>query len=297
MSVVDQLLSPVSFFYKPPTSVSEDVRAVDIRQLRRNVGLIGMFLPFSLPLVLFLTNALVRLSGDEAVYSSVWLGSMSAYYYTVANTVFTGGLLIVGVYLFSYRGFDDNDQKAGNLAWLTAWMVALLPMNPPSGEDIEAVRNFTAFFTWSTLTGIIQYGHFAGAIGLFLTLRWFCLYSFTKTGGEPPSAKKLERNAVYRICGRYIGITLVLVVLTEGGAHLLQDTWPAFGEFLTRYNSLFWFEAIMVVSFGVAWFIKGEGVSICNLNDEGKQRPWVHGLESGMVFWRKAGPRAPAPAE
>jgi hypothetical protein len=65
---------------------------------------------------------------EEATANCV-LGSISAYYYTPARGLFTGGLIGIGVCLIAIRGENDLQDGLLNVAGLFAPMVALIPMH------------------------------------------------------------------------------------------------------------------------------------------------------------------------
>jgi len=190
--------------------------------LRRAIGIIGLSLPF----ILSIGKILLESSGLEC--------SISAYYYSVMQGVFVGSLCAIGIFLLSYRGYDTRDIVAGRLACVFAVCVALFP-TARCGQA-------------STLR---SYFHWTCAALLFLTLAYFCLALFTETDPQrTPTRKKLQRNLVYKVCG-YTILASMLVI----GA----DKWVSpVAKVLDSINPIFWLESIAVVSFGVAWLIKGE---------------------------------------
>jgi hypothetical protein len=91
----------------------------------------------------------------------------------------------------------------------------------------------------------------------FLTLLYFAGFLFPKSHpGKPPTPQKLLRNRIYRVCAVMMGASLA-VGLT---LHYL----PVFAAF----HPLFWGETFACEAFGVAWFVKGEGI----LKDEERVR-------------------------
>jgi hypothetical protein len=65
----------------------------------------------------------------ERVTADCLLGSISAYYYTPARGLFTGGLIGIGVCLIAIRGENDLQDGLLNVAGLFGPMVALVPMH------------------------------------------------------------------------------------------------------------------------------------------------------------------------
>lgn len=184
--------------------------------LRRIVGLLGMLLPIILALVGF------RLIGWGHIQPSI-----SDYYSLRTRDLFVGILFTIGWFLFTYRGFDRQDEIAGNLACVFALGVALFPN---SGTAVE-----------STI-------HFSSATALFLVLAYFSLALFTKTGGKP-TPRKLVRNRIYRVCG----VAMLLCIALIGLCH-----WTPLGAAIDAYHPVFWLESMALWAFGISWFVKGE---------------------------------------
>ena len=97
--------------------------------LRRVVGALGVLLP---PILFF---------GALILSSTGLQESISHYYGTVMRGVFVGVLFAIGVFLYSYIGYEPSDDKkrfepsdniAGNLACFFALGVALFPTNSPT---------------------------------------------------------------------------------------------------------------------------------------------------------------------
>jgi len=192
--------------------------------LRKAVGFIGLLLP----LVVALGKIL---SGSAGLQTSI-----SAYYYTNMGNVLIGSLCAIGVFLMSYRGFDQRDMIAGKLAGLSAITAALFPTS----------RTDVLTGTWTSPI------HFAAAVLLFLTLAYFSLCLFRKTDpSKPPTPQKLKRNKVYAVCGY-----LILASIAGAGISFALRDYP----FFDLYKPVFWFESLAVVSFGVSWLTKGEAI-------------------------------------
>ena len=185
--------------------------------LRRVVGVLGVLLPVILAI------------GAVVLGESTGLrDSISAYYDdTVMRGVFVGVLFAIGVFLFSYIGYDLADNIAGDLACLFALGAALFPASGSGGVRII---------------------HLLSATGLFLTLSYFSLILFTKTGGDT-TLEKLTRNKIYRVCGVIMltCIALIAIYLTFLKKTSIADIKP-----------VFWLESLALWAFGVSWFIKGE---------------------------------------
>lgn len=194
--------------------------------LRKAIGIIGTALPF----VLAFGNILVEGPGIQ--------DSISSYYHTGMRDVFVGSLCAIAVFLMSYRGYERKDDIAGDLACVFALGVALFPTTP----DVNVIPR----------DNIIGALHLLFAAGFFLTLAFFSLVLFRKTDPtRAPTRRKLQRNAVYTLCGYTILVCLALIMVV---AFLSNDS-P-----VKRLDPVFWFEAAAVVAFGVSWLTKGEAI-------------------------------------
>ena len=80
-------------------------------------------------LIVVLTAGLLAAVLVERATAGCLLGSISAYYYTPARGLFTGGLIGIGVCLIALRGENDLQDGLLNVAGLFGPMVALIPMH------------------------------------------------------------------------------------------------------------------------------------------------------------------------
>jgi hypothetical protein len=194
--------------------------------LRRAVGLLGTALPFVLSLGAFLLFH----TGIQA--------SMSSYYHTGMRDVFVGTLCAIGVFMISYRGYERQDDVAGDLACVFAVGVALFP---------TALREDLPLETIGAL-------HLLFAALFFLTLAYFSLCLFTKTDlTKTPTPRKLQRNKVYRVCGYMLLASIVLIGLLTFLPSEIKQT-------LSPYHPVHWLESLGVVAFGISWLTKGEAM-------------------------------------
>ena len=197
-------------------------------ELRRTIGILGMSLPFIL-------------AGGAWVFFSIGLQiSLSAYYQTPMRDISVGLMFVLSGFLWSYRGYDRRDEIAGKLASVFGWLSVIFPL-PKSPAQMDSI-------------GVL---HNILAAAFFMTLLYFSGFLFTKShSSQPPTPQKLRRNRIYRVCAVMMGVSLA-VGLT---LHYL----PAFAPF----RPLLWGETLASEAFGIAWFVKGEGI----LKDEEKIR-------------------------
>ena len=195
-------------------------------QLRKIIGSIAMSLPF------------ILLLGDPVFYSHYEIQqSISHYYYTGMRDVFVGILFAFGIFLFSYKGHEPQDDIAGDLACLFALGVALFPTTPDMVSHTSDIYK--------------GYVHAASAALFFLVLGYFAICLFTKTdANKPPSETKKRRNKIYRRSGYTMllcmGIIVVYFLLPQSTQDLLE-----------KYKPIFFLESAMIIAFGISWFTKG----------------------------------------
>jgi hypothetical protein len=201
---------------------------VPYKILRVTVGALGM----GLPLILY--------AGGKLIFGFGVRGSLSAYYHTDMRDVLVGILFALGVFLFSYKGYDRADDMAGYLACFFAIGTAVFPTLPTEGA-VTAIdeRNSTI--------------HFIFAASFLLTLTYFALFLFTKSNKMPSEMSPLKRirNTVYQACGGIMLLSMLLLAayfLLRGGE----------GPFLGTSVPTFWLETLAIVAFGVSWFVKSE---------------------------------------
>ncbi len=183
--------------------------------LRRLVGALGMGMPI-----------VVMVWGWAICRCTRVLPSISDYYALRARDAFVGILFAIACFLYTYRGFDDDDRY-GHLAALFAVLVALFP---------------------STGTTVERRVHLGAAAGLLLVLAYYSLRIFTRSGGRP-TPQKLIRNRVYVVCGALILVCIALI-------GLVKLVWP--DAELSSWQPVFWLESLALWSFGFSWFVKGE---------------------------------------
>jgi hypothetical protein len=186
--------------------------------LRRVVGILGVLLP------------VLVVVGDNLWGSQLGIRpSISDYYQSIARDVFVGVLFVIGWFLYSYRGYDRQDDLAGNFACGFAMGVALFP----AASSVPLVGTL----------------HFVSAALLFSILAYFSWFLFTKTAvGRKPTSEKLLRNRVYRSCAVGIVTSLLLIVVFK---LFFTKTVVASGQ------PVFWLETAALWCFGLSWFVKG----------------------------------------
>jgi uncharacterized membrane protein YiaA len=216
--------------------------------LRKLVGVLGMLLPALLWLFLRIFSG--RVEGLE---------SMSHYYYTRSNGVFTITISLLAIFLMIYRGKEPIDFWLSTVAGVFALCVLMFP----TSNLIKLCQDVCLPESRYAITFIVEDKariafHFLSA-GIFLfSLAMMALFIFTKSDKKNPADRtpqKRTRNKIYRTCGALM-ITAILMVAF--GDKIFSE------EFYASHNLTFWMETVAVESFGLSWVIKAEMIPFLN---------------------------------
>lgn len=230
--------------------MNSNVAIISFQNLRRTVGLLGIFLPV----------VLVGLSAGVSYFQTPVQPSISDYYYTPFREIFTGTLCAVGVFLMSYRGRISanwiNENTITNLAGFCVFGVALFPMH--AKEDA-----FKIFTLLRENTGFLNGLHFGLAGVFFASLGFLSIRFFTKQDMEVYNepALKIRRNRIYRTSGAIIFFAIAMVHVNS----FLID-W---------YFGTIFFETVALFAFGISWLVKGKALG----NFEGMKKS-IYGTDA-----------------
>jgi hypothetical protein len=223
---------------RDPAAVREKAPAPLIMSyllMRLLIGVIAVLLPFTLILV-------------NWVIGHGFQSSMSGYYYTPMRNLFVGALCAIGVFLVTYDGYDRADRSITDVAGLCTICVAFFPTTPGYRPTVRQVLigdfHLTFACTAFVLLSVMAF-RFAKREPTPPGLTWWerVQYAFGFTGPGQSQAPRWER-VVYRLSGGVILACVILVYpLSTVGAH-----------------SLLVLETIMLVFFGLSWFVKGRGI-------------------------------------
>jgi hypothetical protein len=201
--------------------------------LRRGVGILGI----CLPIVLVIGTLFVK--DCNTVQPSI-----SDFYYTRMGNFLVGSLCAVGLFLFSYKGYDLKDKIASKVASIFAVCIAFFPTG---GPDASSACNFLHRNSDSWVSTV----HDISAATFFATLAYFCICLFT-IKSDNPTPEKLMRNKVYRVCG-YTIVACIVFLLVYFNVKSLQTS-------LKEYKPVFVMETIALWAFGFSWLTKGEAI-------------------------------------
>ena len=197
--------------------------------VRRAIGMIGLILPIAL------------VPGGWLLFDIEPQDNISSYYHTPVRDVFVGAMCAISCFLFCYRGYDWIERLTGYCGSIAALGVALFPLDANSDPLFQK--------------SVVGYLHTVSGGAFFLTLAFYSLYHFPKSGAEQSEdALVRSRNFVYRTSGAVILVTMAAM---GGYLFLLPSGWKVL---LNRYNFLLWMEWIAVWAFAAAWLTKGHAI-------------------------------------
>lgn len=201
-------------------------------RLRATIGWLGMLLPW---IVLFMSG----------VYGYGFPDSISATYYV--PTCITPFMIILGsagLLLFSYKGYDKQDDIVCSVAGIFALGICLFSCEIPEKliSILPWLATDTTVGTFQIYDNISSIIHSICAIGFFGLLAYNSLFLFTKTGGEMTENKK-KRNIIFRICG--IGMIAVFIAVIPINIFDL-------------HGGLWVVEAIALAFFAISWLTKAD---------------------------------------
>jgi hypothetical protein len=241
-------------YTKPPTKVEkalklnyshrENIWLTNQNTLRKLVGILGMILPPSLWLFLYLCT-----------YNTEVLPSISHYYYTRANSIFIITVSSLAIFLIIYKGKAPHDFYLSSIAGVFALCLLMLPTSnlyntcPEFCPPLRERSGISYFFENSTRVLL----HYISAAIFLLSLALISLFVFTLSDKpkEKRTKQKILRNKIYIACG-IIMILAVLVIFP--GCKIISQ------QYYENHNLTFWMETVAVECFGISWMVKAEVV-------------------------------------
>ncbi|MDA3850883.1 MAG: hypothetical protein PF447_06390, partial [Spirochaetaceae bacterium] len=158
--------------------------------------------------------------------------SLSDYYHTFSRDIFVGVLVVIGVFLVTYKGYDKWDKVITLSSGIFMICIAVFPCF--NGER----TNYLFQFLNPRVTGYI---HDTSAAFAFSLLGVMSFFQFTKAGALM-SVNKKRRNIIYRVCGIIIWLTVLLMI------------------FLNSTPLFIWLESLVLWAFAFSWLIKGQAL-------------------------------------
>lgn len=204
---------------------------INTRRLRCTIGWLGMLLPW---IVLLMSN----------LYGLGFPDSISATYYI--PTCITPFMIILGsagLLLFSYKGYDKQDDIICSVAGTFALGICLFSCTTKDlierWPELATLTNVGTFQLTPTISGIL---HNIFAIGFFALLAYNSLFLFTKSSGEMTANKK-KRNIIFKVCGIGMAISFITIVPIS-----IFEWW----------GGVWIVETIALMFFGISWLTKAD---------------------------------------
>lgn len=208
---------------------------INTTRLRCTIGWLGMLLPW---IVLILS----------AAYGYGFPDSISATYYL--PTCITPFMIILGsagLLLFSYKGYDKQDDIVCTIAGIFALGICLFSCGTKGliarWSELVTLTNVGTFQIIPNISGLL---HNICAFGFFGLLAYNSLFLFTKSSGVMTDSKK-KRNIIFRVCGigmvvSFLAIVPVSIFEWWGGVWIIETIALAFFgiSWLTKANCYSW---------------------------------------------------------
>jgi hypothetical protein len=205
--------------------------------LRNLIGISGILLP----IILYFTTR--RGEVDKRIEPSI-----SDYYYSSNGDVLVVLLSVLGVFLFTYKGYTWKEKTLTNIAAICAIGIGFTPTSTSSANSLSI---HIANSTGPEWFGVPK--HFIFAALFFASVAIMSLVFFPKTDStlKPIDGKKTQkakRNGIFRFCGWTILACLLSLFL-----YFIFT--PAF---IGDFPIIFVLETVAIWAFGVSWLTKGE---------------------------------------
>ena len=208
---------------------------INTTRLRCTIGWLGMLLPW---IVLIMSN----------IYGYGFPDSISATYYI--PTCITPFMIILGsagLLLFSYKGYDKQDDIVCSIAGVFALGICLFSCATKDlitrWPEMANLVNVGTFQLTPFASGII---HNICAVCFFGLLAYNSLFLFTKSVTKDKvkmTANKRKRNVIFRVCGIGMVISLAAIVPIS-----IFELW----------GGVWIIETIALAFFGISWLTKAD---------------------------------------
>jgi hypothetical protein len=180
----------------------------------------------------------------SVIYGHGFPDSISATYYL--STCITPFMIILGsagLLLFSYNGYDRQDDIVCTVAGVFALGICLFSCGT---ENLitrwPELAELTYVGTFQIIPAISSILHNICAIGFFGLLAYNSMFLFTKTNGDMTKNKR-KRNIIFRVCG--IGMIASFIAIIPIS---IFEWW----------GGIWVVETIALAFFGISWLTKAD---------------------------------------
>lgn len=255
-----------------PQSIEPDFSYLGLRTL---IGTLGLVMPVAVRLLAW--------GNGESITS---VDTISEHYYTVGRDLFVLTLAAVGLLMYYYRTEYWWDNVVARITGLTAVGIGVFPMRPDWATRLEetsrpcnashncALSTFPQTYNWPKLEvaghTLIQGLHGVSLTCFVLGGLYLVFFSFPRTSVRktlelesgaphtPLSIYKLRRNVLISCCA---WIMLISILVFSGASLVFKGTDAqtyAWGRFVS--------ESLFVMTFAVAWLVKGQRTPFPTVN-------------------------------
>lgn len=210
--------------------------------LRNLIGILGIALPIVLAI------------GSCRELPYLVENSISDYYYTPKGDILVVILSVLGVFLFTYYGYDGKEWAITTLAAVAGVGVAFVPTTP--GETTCETSIHTRANGMTELLGAAT--HLGCAVVFLLALAVISIHYFpmSRTGAfrknDGRRTQKGKRHLTYKICGWTMVVCVAILAVYFAIRYFLNET------FMGDFPVIFLFETVAVWAFGFSWLTKGQ---------------------------------------
>ncbi|MCU1537797.1 MAG: hypothetical protein JWP82_2148 [Humibacillus sp.] len=141
---------------------------------------------------------------------SCWLGSISAYYFTPARTVFVGTLVGLGITLVVYQGHSPEENVLLDFSGFMALLVAAVPTVPDLRCGVDPHPDTTA----ELAAGIAVTLPTLAAVTALVLATLAVLRVRGRAAGGPPATRAVA--VIRSVCAVLVAVELVLVAVLRG---------------------------------------------------------------------------------
>ena len=200
--------------------------------LRRGLALLAI----AMPILLLLGVGLDNVQPSISAYYHFRAGSEAAYGSGTMRDFFVGILWAIGTFLYFYKGYSREEDRALDVAGLAALGVALFPMSWTASDTAPAIFDRL---------------HSASAIIFFLAIAYVCLFRSKDT----LEILKEPHRGRFKLGYRILGTLMIVLPAAVLAAHLLSP--PGRSRF-----PVLLIEIAGIYVFATFWLVKSREIAL-----------------------------------
>ena len=206
------------------------------RKLRTRIGIMTLAFPFVLIAAGWWWGLGVQPTFSDYYFATKPAGTRVDLF--PVRLWFCGFLFVVGIFLYKYKGFSENEDRWLSLAGLFALGVAVFPMS------VDGRNDWDFMLAWIGLTQLSLHGIFAGLAFacIAIVIFWYADLTLSELKTERPTLYKVLKSV-------YAGIALFMAA-SIGTAIVLHYTHSKQGSYILTA------EWCGVWAFAGYWFVK-----------------------------------------